>query len=208
MNRFISQSLLFISYALLSGCATANILPAPSSPTMIEQLLMAQAVESSLEPQSPPTTIPIPPGASICLAATGLASNQQFMIGVLSGWLGKQDYVIQQNCTLATYRAQIILQTLGTEQAKSFFGMPEVQGSILPFALPESAIYKVNYQTGHTRFSLELYENKTNRFVRSTSWYQGTTYYNHYTILFFIEYARTNLIGAPNEDTWSELTED
>ena len=190
--------------SLLSGCAVANILPAPISPTMTEQLLMAQAVELSLEPSDPPNAIPLPPEESICLATTGLTSNQQFMMGVISGWLGKQGFMILQDCGSATYRAQIILQTLGTEQAQSFFGMPAVQVALLPFGLPELPIFKVNYQTGHARFSLEFYENKTGKFVRATPWYRGTTYYNDYTVLFFIEFHRTNLIGGPEQDNPSK----
>ncbi len=183
----------------LTSCAAANTLPEPSSPTMIEQLLMAQAVEFSLEPKNPPSTIPIPPESSLCVKATGLRTNQQFMIGIISSWLGKQGFIDTQDCELATYRVQIIIQTLGTEQAVSLFGMPEVQGGILPFALPELAIYKVAYQTGYTRFALEFYENSTDKFLRATPWYRAKTYYNQYTILFFIEYQTTNLIEGPLE---------
>lgn len=166
---------------------------------MMEQLLMAQAVEFSLEPKSPPSTIPIPPGSSLCLGATGLRANQQFLTGMISSWLGKQGFTVQQDCELATYRGQIIIQTLGTEQAESLFGMPEVNGGLLPFALPELAIYKVTYQTGYTRFSLEFFENSTKKFLRATPWYRAKTYFNQYTVLFFIEYQRTNLIEAPME---------
>ena len=204
MNITRLITFLLLACSLLSGCAVANILPAPSSPTMIEQLLMAQAVEFSLEPDNPPITVPLPPGESISLATTGLTSNQQFMVGVISGWLGKQGFVIRQESEPATYRARIILQTLGTEQAQSFFGMPAVQVALLPFALPELPVFKVNYQTGYARFSLEFYEKETGRFVRSTPWYDGTTYYNHYTLLFFIDFHRTNLIGGPTEDTPSD----
>ena len=121
------------------------------------------------------------------------------MIGIISSWLGKQGFTDLQDCELSDLPCQIIVQTLGTEQAVSLFGMPEVQGGVLPFALPELAIYKVTYQTGYTRFALEFYENSTDKFLRSTPWYRAKTYYNQYTILFFIEYQTTNLIEGPLE---------
>ncbi|WP_447968509.1 hypothetical protein [Nitrospira sp. M1] len=199
MKMFLRIALVTLTYGLLSACAAPNMLPEPSSPTMIEQMLMAQAVDFSLEPKDPPITIPVPPEASICVRATGLRDNQQFMIGIISGWLGKQGFTAKQNCESATYRLQIIIQTLGTEESESLFGMPEVQGSILPFALPELAIFKATYQTGYTRFSFEFFENATEKFLRATPWYRAKTYFNQYTILFFIEHKTTNLIEGPIE---------
>ncbi|WP_454064778.1 hypothetical protein [Candidatus Nitrospira salsa] len=199
MRRVSPIACIVLAFGLLSACASPNNLPEPDSPTMIEQMLMAQAVDFSLEPKNPPITIPLPPESSLCIGATGLRENQQFMIGIISGWMGKQGFTVLPDCEQTTYRLQIIIQTLGTEQSESLFGMPEVQGSILPFALPELAIFKATYQTGYTRFSFEFFENATEKFLRATPWYRAKTYFNQYTILFFIEHQTTNLIEGPIE---------
>ncbi|GJL54854.1 MAG: hypothetical protein NPIRA02_19860 [Nitrospirales bacterium] len=196
MRIVLHIALITLAYSLLSACASSNNLPEPNSPTMIEQMLMAQAVDFSLEPNDPPITIPVPPGSSLCVRATGLRDNQQFMIGIISGWLGKQGFTALQDCEPATYRVQIIIHTLGVEQSESLFGMPEVNGGLLPFALPELAIYKATRQTGYTRFSFEFFETATKKFLRTTPWYRAKTYFNQYTILFFIEHQTTNLIES------------
>ena len=175
------------------------MLPSPNSPTMIEQLLMAQAVDFSLEPNTIPITIPLPAESSLCIGTTGLRGNQQFMVGIISGWIGKQGFIVKQNCEQTTYRLQIIIQTLGIEQSESLFGTPEITGGLLPFGLPELAIFKATCQTGYTRFSFEFFENASGKFIRATPWLRAKTYFNQYTILFFIEYQRTNLIEGPTE---------
>jgi hypothetical protein len=73
--------------------------------------------------------------------------------------------------------------------------MPEVQGGLLPFALPEIAVFKKQSLSGYTRFRLDIYETATGQFVRSTPWFQGATYFNEYTVLFFFDFEFTNLIA-------------
>ena len=104
-------------------------------------------------------------------------------------------------------RIQIIVQALGTEQSQSFFGMPEVQSVLIPFALPEIALYKVQYQSGYTRFRLDIFKTATGEFIRSTPWFQASTYYNEYNVLFFIDFHTTNLIG-PFDDPPATSTHD
>jgi hypothetical protein len=95
----------------------------------------------------------------------------------------------------ARYRVLILVQALGIEQRVSLFGMPEVQGGLLPFALPEIAVFKKQSLSGYTRFRLDIYETATGQFVRSTPWFQGATYFNEYTVLFFFDFEFTNLIA-------------
>ena len=66
----------------------------------------------------------------------------------MASWLGKQGYAIQKKEELASYRINIIAAALGTELGDSFFGMPPVTSQLIPFSLPELAIYKNQYQTG------------------------------------------------------------
>ena len=173
-------------------------LPTPDQATAIEQLLMAQAVERSLKSEDA-TTLPLPENATVNLETMGLTVKQRFLIGAVGRWLGEQGLRLQTKGQEATYKIQILVQSLGTEQSQSFFGMPEVQGGLLPFAIPELSVYKVQYQSGFTRFRLDIFETSTGQFIRSTPWLQASTFYNEYTVLFFIEFHRTNLVG-PLED--------
>ncbi len=173
-------------------------LPTPNEDTAIEQFLMTQAVEHSLNNQDT-SALPLPEGSTVTLETTGLTINQRFLKGAIGRWLGEQGLRIQFDGQKATYRIQVLIQSLGTEQSQSFFGIPPVQSVLIPFALPEISLYKAHYQTGFTRFRLDIFETTTGQFVRSTPWLQASTFFNEYTLLFFIDFYRTNMVGPFGE---------
>ena len=198
--NFLHGFLIILGVALV-GCAPVKELPNPDQATAIEQFLMSQAVELSLNDGNA-TPIPLSPGETVALDATGSKDEQRFLIGAVGQWLGEQGLLIQSEAKHAHYRIQILVQSLGTEQSQSFFGIPPVQSVLIPFALPEISVYKAQRQNGYTRFRLDIFETTTGKFIRSTPWFQATTYFNEYTILFFIDFHTTNLMG-PFEDSQS-----
>jgi hypothetical protein len=155
---------------------------------------MSQAIEHSLYKE---TVMPIPLtyGDTVSLETSGVTIEQRFFKGALGGWLGESGLKIVQDSNDARYRIHILVQALGTEQSVSFFGLPPIESVLLPFALPEIAVFKGQYQTGYTRFRLDIYETATGKFIRSTPWYQASTYFNEYTVLFFFDFYSTDLIA-------------
>lgn len=190
----------FLILGILTGCGTMNTIPPPASPTAVQQFLMTQAVERSLYGE---TTIPIPltygDTVSLDISALtveqGLAIAQQFFKGAIGGWLGENGLKIVLDSNKAKYRINILVQALGTEQTVSLFGLPPIESTLLPIALPEMAVYKKQSLSGYTRFRLDIYETATGQFVRSTPWFQGSTYFNEYTVLFFFDFEYTDLIA-------------
>ena len=156
----------------------------PVRPTPLEQFLMIHAVERSLEGKN---TMLIPPayGDTVSLDTSGLTEERRFFMGAISGWLGERGLQIATDSHDSRYRINILVQSLGTEQSLSLFGLPQTQFVLLPFALPEIALYKAQKQSGHTRFRLDFYETVTGKLIRSTPWFEGSTYFNPYTALFF-----------------------
>ncbi len=181
-----------------TGCATMKELPTPDQATAIEQLLIAQAVEHSLNGKDA-IALPLPEHSTVQLESTGLSVEQRFLLGAVGQWLGEQGLRVPSDGQEATYKIRILVQTLGTEQSRTFFGMPPVQSVLIPFSLPAITIYGAQYQSGFTRFRLDIFERATGQFIRSTPWMQSRTFYNEYSLLFFIDFHRTNLVG-PFED--------
>ncbi len=207
MNRHTTKKIVFVGILLLyllTSCAPIKELPNPDQATAIEQFLITQAVEFSLNAEDA-TPLPLPPGETVTLDTTGLTFEKRFFIGALSQWLGEQGLLLMPEAKQAKYRIQVLAQALGTEQSVSFFGMPPVQSVLIPFALPEITLYKAQYQTGYTRFRLDVFETTTGKFIRSTPWYEATTYFNEYTLFFFFGFHVTNLIG-PFEESPSTST--
>lgn len=183
-----------LALGILTGCGTTHNMPLPVRPTAVEQFLMTQAVERSLNGEN---TMPLPLayGHTVYLDTSGLTVEQRFLKGAIGGWLGERGLQIAPDPSDARYQIHILVQAFGTEQSGSLFGLPQVETTLFPFALPEIALFKAQYQSGYTRFRLDIYETATGTFIRSTPWFQGSTYFNEYTILFFFDWHTTDLIG-------------
>ncbi|MEO6203425.1 MAG: hypothetical protein ABIU05_24665, partial [Nitrospirales bacterium] len=125
----------------------------------------------------------------------GLTVGQEFFKGAIGAWLGERGLKIALDSNKAKYRIHILVEALGTEQRSSLFGLPPIQSTLFPIALPEIAIYASQKMSGYTRFRMDIYETATGQFIRSTPWFQGSTYFNEYTVLFFMNFEFTDLIA-------------
>ena len=173
---------------LLAGCALSRE-QSKTARTATEQLLLSQAVEHSLDHVS----VPLPHGAPVFVKAVGLAADQAIVRDMVADQLGAQGMRVREKEEEATYLVRVIVQALGTEQLRTFFGMPPIQSVVIPFSLPELALYKVEQQVAVSRFYLEVFERTTGRYIISTRWYEGAAHYKQYTMLFLIGFHSTDL---------------
>jgi hypothetical protein len=72
--------------------------------------------------------------------------------------------------------------------------MPSMQSVIGSFAFPELTVYKAHVQSGYMRNSIDLYDAASGRLIRSTPWYERSSFYNQYTFLFIFKHNSTDLI--------------
>lgn len=203
--------LIILPIALTAGCSTAHK-PTQSQRSAIEQLLISEAIMRSLPADSTPS-LPIPKGASVVLDASvidtsAVPSSNKFLVEkILAGWFGQQGYAIQKNEDKASYRVNIVTTTLGTELGDSFFGMPPVNSVLIPFSLPELALYKNQYQTGYVKFYMDVFELPAGKLVHSSPFYVAETYYNDYTVLLFFSFRSTDLPLAPELESFHKPME-
>jgi len=113
--------------------------------------------------------------------------------GMLEKRLGELGFVVPQRRQEAAFLIRLVVLTFGTEQGVSFFGMPAVQSVLLPFSLPELTLYKAQRQNSYMRCLVHVYDLATGRFLASTAWYDGSAFYNQYTLLFVFSYRTTDL---------------
>jgi hypothetical protein len=221
-DRSLELLVVFLLFVLsiFTGACSLTREPSRTPRTVVEQLLLTHATERSLAELS----VPLPEGANVLVEVTGLTrlasyigqadnTNQTvlsqagqlygpstdlaYVKEVVAGRLGELGFRIRDKEDQADYIVKTIVQSLGTEQGENFFGMPPVQSVLLPFSLPELTLYKLQHQEAHMRFSLDLYERRTGRFLRSTPVYTGTAFYKLYTLLFFFSFRTTDLISPP-----------
>lgn len=180
----------------LHGCASTRE-PVKPPRTGIEQLLLAQALEHSLldlHPGVPAQGQSVYVTASASLTPTfDQFEDLHYVERAVAMRLATLGFRIVNDPDEATYRMSVLVQTLGTEQGVVFFGLPPIQSVIIPFALPEIALYKEQHEIGLTRWSLHVIDEATDQLVSSSPWYGSKTFFTQYTVFAFINWTKTNL---------------
>lgn len=181
--------------------------------TAVEQALLTQSVERALTH----LTVQLPEGVDVKVDATGLeedrsviqmtgevigavrppALDTKYIRDAVAAALGNKGYRLHAHGLEGSYLVQVMVESFGTTQGQSFFGLPPVQSVIIPFALPELTLYKRQEQTGYARFRLDMYDTRTGEFVGSSATLVGRAYYDQYTILFYITWVDTDLTAPP-----------
>lgn len=208
---------------LLFGCALPRE-PTRTSRTAIEQLLLSQSITRSVKhlsvplPSGQPVVVDLagfPQDRSILqapfstpqIATTGRpadlpvirheASDLPVVLGKVEARLGELGLPVRTRREEARYLLRVVVEALGTEQGETFFGMPPVQSVLIPFALPQLTLYEEQRQQAYARFTMDVYDARTGELIRSTPWYEGSAYYNQYTVFFFFSFKGTDLVATP-----------
>lgn len=186
-------SVVLLEICLLSACGvTRDSSKSPRAAT--EQLLLSQAVERSLEDVS----VPMLKDAEVVMEVAGLTPDQFYVRDAVAGHLARTQGVrIMGFRDQAKYVVRVMIQALGTELDQSFFGMPQVQGGLIPIALPELPLYKFIREVGYVRYALNIYEAVTGRLVLTTPWYTKTAAWRQYTIFIFLTFRTSTLTDPP-----------
>ena len=192
-SQFIPFSAIFVTLMLLSACGvTREASKSPRAAT--EQLLLAQAVERSFEDVS----VPILTDAAVVMEVAGLTPDQYYVRDAVAGHLAKTlGTRIVDRRDQAKYVVHVMVQALGTELDQSFFGMPQVQGGLIPIALPELPLYKFIREIGYVRYSMNIYEAATGKLALATPWYTKTAAWRQYTIFIFLTFRTSTLTDPP-----------
>jgi hypothetical protein len=186
----------FAAFVLLvfSNTSCSLPVPRPAEPmTPLEQILVSQAAEESART----LYASIPEGSNVAIESFGLTANHSYMRGVIAGWLGRRGFHVSEKMQSAAYLVRVIVQTLGTDRSERIFGTEGVESSLLPVGLPPLTLFKRDANKGYVRFYMDIYENETGRLIHSTPLFEGSAYFNRYTVFFFITLKSTDLATPP-----------
>ena len=173
---------------VLTGCSLSyESTKTPRAPS--EQLLLAQSLRRSLVDAA----VPLRPGQTIAVETVGLTADQAFVNGLIEKWLSRGGLLLPKDGK-ETLLAKVTLDSFGTLQDQTFFGVPPIGGGFIPISLPELSFYKAVRQRGHARLSIDFIEKATGRVVSSTPLHEGTAYYNQYTFLLAFSTTLSDLI--------------
>ncbi len=178
----------------LAGCSTSSRLT-DTPRTANEQLILDQSLAQTLAH----ARINIPSGATVAIETAGLSPDtvpdKAFVQAGITRWLGRQGIRIPGD-KQEQYLLRVMIHAFGTNSSDFFFGIPPIEGGLFPISVPELALFKQATQSGFTRFTIDIYERATGRYLASTPTYEGYTYLIGSTALFFITFSRSNLNPA------------
>lgn len=197
---------------LLVGCAIQQEI-SRTPRTAVEQLLLTQAVAQALQN----ITVSLPEHAKLLVDVTGLQTDRAnfnltgagrgvinepsldllLIRDVVATSLGLMGYQVVHREADPPYLARVVVESFGTTQGLTFFGVPPIQSVLIPFALPELTIYKQQEQKGYARLHVDFWDNKTGGYVGSTATIVGRTYYHQYTVLFYVSWITTDMTAPP-----------
>ena len=198
--------------AVLAGCSLEQEL-SRTPRTAVAHVLLTQAVNQALTN----LTVQLPAGVNIELDAIGLESDRSrlrmtnsdlgslnspnrdilYIRDTVAAELGRRGYLVRARDMESPYLVRVMAESFGTMQGITFFGIPPVQSLLIPFALPELTLYKQQNQSGYARLHLDIYDSRTGEFLGSSATLVGRTFYNQYTMLFFLTWNRTDIDAPP-----------
>lgn len=158
----------------------------------IEQQLLAESFKRGLSD----AVLPLTSDQSVAVETIGLTDDRAYATGMIERWLVREGVRIPKDGK-ETILARVMLDTFGTLQDQTFFGIPPIASSLIPVSLPELSFYKASRQQGTVRFSIDFIERETGRLLRSTPVYEGDAFYNQYTVFFVISFRETDLLPPP-----------
>jgi hypothetical protein len=180
-----------LAIVLAAGCSVPALRRVdPMTP--LEQLLTSEAIARGLQDRS---LVLEEQTAGVYLETAGFTKDQIFMQEVVRGFLGRQGFEVRESLEEASYRIQLVIQSLGTKQSIRLFGLPASNAALLPISTPEMALYKRNREDGYARFYFDIFD-VDGHYIRSTPDYEGAAYRTKYTILFVITWTRSDLPDA------------
>ncbi len=110
---------------------------------------------------------------------------------------GRLGYRIDPRDTEPVYLARVVVESFGTTQGLTFFGMPPVTSVLIPFSLPALVLFSAQGQNGYARLHVDYFEYQSGKLVGSSPTIIGRTYYNQYIVLFFFTWQTTDLSAPP-----------
>ncbi|MDA1273461.1 MAG: hypothetical protein O2960_05340 [Verrucomicrobia bacterium] len=191
----VPRGLLFATLGMVLGMTSGCIKFRSSEPkrTATEQLLLSTAADHAMTN----IDVSILKGRKVFLNTTYFdAFDKEYVIGSIRDLLFSSDVIVVDAVTEADVVIEARSGAFSIDGANSLTGMPSLPFPV-PFAgvvqTPEVSLYKADRQKSIAKFALVAYERESRKHVTSIGPAVGTAYENHYQILGFVKFSRTDI---------------
>jgi hypothetical protein len=174
---------LFALLHLASGCAFSTRVETPRSSW--EQILATESIDRALAKLDWPRV----DGKSIFVEVgpPGDVIDDLYLRRGIEVALAKRGAKIVRNSQNAQYVLTTLVGAIGLDIRGRFFGLQGSSGGMIPFTVPELAIYKSTRREGFAKTEIYLLDRDTDEIVHHSGPVEGTAYRLSKTYLFVFE---------------------
>lgn len=178
----------------LPASAAVEVMGYVGTRQVLEPSLLSNGpmINSNIAPTSGPESTELNPSL-----VRPIGSELVMMRGFVEGRLAELGYAVVERREDADLWVRVMVLALGTDQGQNFFGMPAIQSTVIPFSTPALTLYAAQRQIAYVRYRLQIYDRRTRQWHVAGHWYEGSAYYNQYTVFFFINFRGTDMLEVP-----------
>ena len=184
----LTRALVIAALATLAGgCATSSQL-IPTQPSAVTQQLVVRSLERAL------TKLDVSrfAGRKVSIELTSQSYGaQSFAKEFVSMWLEARGVRVTYESPDLTLK--VIASVLGTDRGETFFGIPQLQSTLIGVPTPEISIFKWVRNRGLTEMSVFVFDARTNTFLETVGPGIGRSKQDDVTILIVINFTVTDV---------------
>jgi len=197
---FAFFALFAMALALATGCSVSSRVTPPRSAW--EQILSTQAIDRALSQIDWPEV----EGQSIVVLLGApnegemAPSDREYLLRSVQVALSERGAVIVADVDRADRALSVLVGAIGLNIGGRFFGVQGTNGGFFPITIPELAIYKRTRREAFARTKVVLSDHKRGGVLHSSGPVQGSAQRTTTTVLFVIDWVRTDLTPLDTPD--------
>ena len=189
--RALTRALVIVALATLAGCAGSSQL-IPTQPSAVTQQLVVRSLERALMKLDVSRLA----GRKVSIELTSQSYGaQSFAKEFVSMWLEARGVRVTYESPDLTLK--VIASVLGTDRGETFFGIPQLQSTLIGVPTPEVSLFKWVRNRGLTEMSVFVFDARTNTFVETVGPGIGRSKQDDVTILIVINFTLTDVEDRP-----------
>ena len=189
--RALTRGLVIVALTTLGGCAASSQL-IPSQPSAVTQQLLVRSLERALMKLDVSRFA----GRKVSVELTSQSYGAQaFAMEFVTMWLEARGVRVTSESPDLTVK--VIASVLGTDRGETFFGIPQLQSTLIGVPTPEVSLFKWVRNRGLTEMSFFVFDARTNTYLETVGPGIGRSKQDDVTILIVINFTTTDVEDRP-----------
>jgi len=189
--RALTRGLVIVALTTLGGCATSSQL-IPTQPSAVTQQLVVRSLERALLQLDVSRFA----GRKVSVEMTTQSYGaQSFAKEFVTTWLEARGVRVTLESPDLTLK--VMASVLGSDRGETFFGIPQLQSTLIGVPTPEVSLFKWVRNRGLTEMSFFVFDARSNTYLETVGPGIGRSKQDDVTILIVINFTVTDVEDRP-----------